>query len=102
MGFGWVGAAKGANDALTDMLTRAFAQRLEMERMQLARESGSRADRQLEATLAAQREQTERGRRDQQLQEAAIALGQADAMGQGSELSPDIANVLRGTPYGVR
>src|SRR5688500_8689030 len=102
MSFNWAGAAEGANRSLHQLLAERRAEFLQREQLKILQEASERANRQLEATLAATKEQTERSRRDQQLQEAAISLQQADAMGQGSELNPDVAGLLRATPYGAR
>ena len=91
MAFGWAGAAAGANDALQQLLLTAFQQ-------QQQREASTRADAQLEL----QRSASTRADRQAKLGEAAMALEQLDALGQGAEVSPDVAKLLTDTPYGAR
>jgi hypothetical protein len=98
MAFGWAGAANGAADA---------AQLLRDEQRQvgqdaLARQESEMRMRALLQQLAASNETMARNKRGQQLQEAAITLEQQDAMGPGAEVSPGVAGVLKGTPYGAR
>src|SRR5688500_17146934 len=99
---GLAGAAAGASDALAEMLTRAFVQKQQEEQLKLQQAANDRGERQFQATLQAQQEQTAQARRDQQLQEAGIALQMADSMGQGAELSPETVGQLSGTPYATR
>jgi hypothetical protein len=90
-GFGAAMAAAGAADALRQVrLDRAEQAERDMRMKVLMQQLGAAED------------TRSRSARDQQLQEAAIALQQADLMGQGSELSPDVSKLLSGTPYGAR
>lgn len=91
MSFGWAGASAGASDALQQLLAQAFARKQQEE-------ESARANAQIELQRAA----SKRADRAAQLGEAAATLEQLDALGQGAEVSPDIARVLSGTPYAAR
>jgi hypothetical protein len=95
MGFGWAGGAWGASQALQEMKARAHQEQLQRADQEMRRQI-------LMQQLGASKAAEARAARDQELQEAALTLQQADAMGQGSELAPDVASKLRVTPYGVR
>jgi hypothetical protein len=91
MGFNWAGAAAGAADAARQQREEARhdADLKMRERILLAQLSG-------------QEDAATRAARDQQLQEAAIALQLADTGEMGAELSPDVVKQLAGTPYAAR
>jgi hypothetical protein len=91
VGINWAGAAAGAQQAARQQREEQAAQAERDMRIKV-----------LMSQLGAAEDTQKRNARDQQLQEAAITLQQADLMGQGAELSPDVAKVLSGTPYGAR
>ena len=99
---GLAGFAWGASEAARDLRGERAREAEQAARAQReAAEHGLRL-KALMAELAQGEANEKRAARDQQLQEAAIALQQADGMGQGAELSPDVASLLTGTPYGAR
>jgi hypothetical protein len=95
MAFGIAGAAAGASDALQDILTRAFVRQQQQQEMALRQ-------RQTQLQEDDARDRRERETRNQKLREAQIAVGQAESMGPGVELSPDILTAVQGTPYAGR
>lgn len=101
-GFAWGAAGAGAARALSEIQEARRQKEVEDARLALQREQQGLLRQQLMEQLGASKETRERNRRDQQLQEAQIALGQAETMGQGAEVSPDITKLVMGTPYAAR